>query len=172
MLKCFTLLFLAFFFFFFFLDILFICLLNCGDAIRYRQKYRNVDIGAIKNWTRQILRGLAYLHEHDPPVIHRDIKCDNIFINGHLGQVKIGDLGLAAILHDSQHAHSVIGKISPLIVYPKFDTYRVREYRMILIIDIETRDLSIYFYNGIILSASNFSKFASSMIPKCLKSFC
>lgn len=42
-------------------------------------------------------------------MIHRDLKCDNIFVNGHLGQVKIGDLGLAAILRGSQHAHSVIG---------------------------------------------------------------
>ena len=81
------------------------------NAIRYRQKYRNIDIEAIKNWARQILHGLVYLHGHDPPIIHRDLKCDNVFINGHLGQVKIGDLGLAAILHDSQHAHSVIGKL-------------------------------------------------------------
>jgi len=64
---------------------------------------------AIQSWTRQILHGLVYLHEHDPPVIHRDLKCDNIFVNGHLGQVKIGDLGLAAILRGSQPAHSVIG---------------------------------------------------------------
>ena len=67
-----------------------------------------MDIGAIKNWARQILKGLVYLHGHDPPVIHRDLKCDNIFVNGHLGQVKIGDLGLAAILRGSQ-CHSVIG---------------------------------------------------------------
>ncbi|KAL8168072.1 hypothetical protein V2J09_009571 [Rumex salicifolius] len=75
----------------------------------YRQKYKRVDMRAIKNWARQILHGLVYLHRHDPPVIHRDLKCDNIFVNGHLGQVKIGDLGLAAILRGSQHAHSVIG---------------------------------------------------------------
>lgn len=68
-----------------------------------------MDIRAVKTWIRQILEGLAYLHRHDPPVIHRDLKCDNIFVNGHLGQVKIGDLGLAATLRDSQHAHSVIG---------------------------------------------------------------
>lgn len=68
-----------------------------------------MDIRAVKNWARQILRGIAYLHGHDPPVIHRDLKCDNIFVNGHLGQVKIGDLGLAAILRGSQQAHSVIG---------------------------------------------------------------
>lgn len=79
---------------------------------RYRQKYKRVNIQAIKDWARQILEGLAYLHNYDPPVIHRDLKCDNIFINGHLGQVKIGDLGLAATLCESQHAHSVIGKVS------------------------------------------------------------
>lgn len=76
---------------------------------RYRKKYKRVNIRAVKDWARQILEGLHYLHAHDPPVIHRDLKCDNIFVNGHLGQVKIGDLGLAAILRGSQHAHSVIG---------------------------------------------------------------
>uniref|UniRef100_A0A1J3GR60 non-specific serine/threonine protein kinase n=1 Tax=Noccaea caerulescens TaxID=107243 RepID=A0A1J3GR60_NOCCA len=84
-------------------------LFTSGTLREYRRKYQKVDIRAIKSWARQILNGLAYLHGHDPPVIHRDLKCDNIFVNGHLGQVKIGDLGLAAILRESQHAHSVIG---------------------------------------------------------------
>ncbi|XP_024040160.1 probable serine/threonine-protein kinase WNK4 isoform X1 [Citrus clementina] len=80
-----------------------------GTLREYRKKYRRVDIRAIKSWARQILQGLVYLHSRDPPVIHRDLKCDNIFVNGHLGQVKIGDLGLAAILRGSKSAHSVIG---------------------------------------------------------------
>ncbi|KAK7301577.1 hypothetical protein RJT34_12444 [Clitoria ternatea] len=80
-----------------------------GTLREYRKKYKHIGIQAIKSWARQILQGLVYLHEHDPPVIHRDLKCDNIFVNGHLGLVKIGDLGLAAILHGSQPAHSVIG---------------------------------------------------------------
>lgn len=84
-------------------------MLTSGTLREYRKKYQQVDIRAVKNWARQILHGLAYLHGHGPPVIHRDLKCDNIFVNGHLGQVKIGDLGLAAILRESQHAHSVIG---------------------------------------------------------------
>ncbi|XP_058214744.1 probable serine/threonine-protein kinase WNK5 [Rhododendron vialii] len=84
-------------------------LFTSGNLREYRQRHKRVDIRAVKNWARQILRGLAYLHGHDPPVIHRDLKCDNIFVNGHLGQVKIGDLGLAAILCGSHHAHSVIG---------------------------------------------------------------
>ncbi|KAI6670883.1 hypothetical protein NL676_005768 [Syzygium grande] len=80
-----------------------------GTLRNYRKKYRRLDIRAIKNWAVQILHGLVYLHGRNPPVIHRDLKCDNLFINGHLGQVKIGDLGLAAILHGSRAAHSVIG---------------------------------------------------------------
>ena len=77
---------------------------------RYRKKHKNVDLRALKKWSRQILEGLFYLHSHDPPVIHRDLKCDNIFVNGNQGEVKIGDLGLAAILQQARSAHSVIGQ--------------------------------------------------------------
>ena len=62
-----------------------------------------------KHWCRQILKGLLYLHTREPKVIHRDLKCDNVFINGNSGHVKIGDLGLA-IQSDSDHnMHSVLG---------------------------------------------------------------
>ncbi|GJU25181.1 probable serine/threonine-protein kinase WNK5 [Tanacetum coccineum] len=115
---------------------------TAGSLREYRQKYKRVHLRAIKDWARQILEGLAYLHSHNPPVIHRDLKCDNIFINGNLGQVKIGDLGLAATLSDSLHAHSVIGKflyslsllayhnISVSIVYSfrRFNFYTVTLY--------------------------------------------
>ena len=74
---------------------------------RYRLKHRRVNIRAVKYWCRQILEGLLYLHSHEPPVIHRDLKCDNIFINGNQGEVKIGDLGLAAILRKSNAARCV-----------------------------------------------------------------
>lgn len=49
----------------------------------------------VKRWARQILRGMHYLHSQDPPIIHRDLKCDNIFINGAAGDIRIGDLGLS-----------------------------------------------------------------------------
>lgn len=71
----------------------------------------------MKKWSRQILEGLSYLHSHDPPVIHRDLKCDNIFVNGNQGEVKIGDLGLAAILRQARSAHSVIGKDFPFSLF-------------------------------------------------------
>ncbi|XP_031407413.1 probable serine/threonine-protein kinase WNK3 isoform X2 [Punica granatum] len=80
-----------------------------GTLRQYRKKHKHVDLRALKKWSRQILEGLLYLHSHDPPIIHRDLKCDNIFVNGNQGEVKIGDLGLAAILCHAQSAHSVIG---------------------------------------------------------------
>ncbi|KAL1568284.1 Serine/threonine-protein kinase wnk3, variant 2 [Salvia divinorum] len=80
-----------------------------GNLRQYRKKHKHVDVRALKKWSRQILEGLLYLHSHDPPVIHRDLKCDNIFVNGNQGEVKIGDLGLAAILEQARAAHSVIG---------------------------------------------------------------
>ncbi|KAI5061912.1 hypothetical protein GOP47_0022451 [Adiantum capillus-veneris] len=82
---------------------------NSGTLRQYRKKHKHVDIRAVKSWARQILRGLLYLHSHDPPIIHRDLKCDNIFVNGNNGEVKIGDLGLATILRQAHAAHSVIG---------------------------------------------------------------
>ncbi|KAL8216606.1 hypothetical protein R6Q57_023443 [Mikania cordata] len=83
-------------------------LFTSGNLRQYRKKHKSVDLKAIKNWARQILQGLAYLHSHEPPIIHRDLKCDNIFVNGNHGEVKIGDLGLAT-LRLRPTAKSVIG---------------------------------------------------------------
>ncbi|KAG6417050.1 hypothetical protein SASPL_124491 [Salvia splendens] len=80
-----------------------------GNLRDYRKKHRHVSIKALKKWGVQILRGLDYLHTHDPCIIHRDLNCSNIFINGNVGKVKIGDLGLAAVVGENHAAHSMIG---------------------------------------------------------------
>lgn len=58
---------------------------------------------------------MVYLHGHSPPIIHRDLKCDNIFVNGNHGEVKIGDLGLATVMQKPT-ARSVIGEMLALFV--------------------------------------------------------
>lgn len=68
-----------------------------------------MKIKVLRSWCRQILKGLQFLHTRTPPIIHRDLKCDNIFITGPTGSVKIGDLGLATLKRAS-FAKSVIGK--------------------------------------------------------------
>ncbi|KAF9608990.1 hypothetical protein IFM89_012329 [Coptis chinensis] len=80
-----------------------------GSLRDYRKKHRHVSVKALKKWSRQILKGLDYLHTHEPCIIHRDLNCANVFINGNIGEVKIGDFGLAAIVGRSHAAHSAVG---------------------------------------------------------------
>ncbi|KAK2992288.1 hypothetical protein RJ640_020281 [Escallonia rubra] len=83
-------------------------LCSSGNLSQYRKKHKSVDLKAIKNWGRQILHGLNYLHTHNPPIVHRDLKVDNVFVNGNHGEVKIGDLGFATDLEKST-TRTVIG---------------------------------------------------------------
>lgn len=76
--------------------------MTSGTLREYIRKLQIPNLKIVKRWARQILsiwlvtaEGLSYLHANDPPIIHRDIKCDNIFINGAHGEVKIGDMGTA-----------------------------------------------------------------------------
>lgn len=75
---------------------------------RYLKRFKVMKIKVLRSWCRQILKGLQFLHTRTPPIIHRDLKCDNIFITGPTGSVKIGDLGLATLKRAS-FAKSVIG---------------------------------------------------------------
>jgi serine/threonine protein kinase len=68
-----------------------------------------LKLKVIRNWCRQILEGVVYLHSQPHPVIHRDLKCDNIFVNGNDGKVLIGDLGLSTTLRAESVATSIVG---------------------------------------------------------------
>ncbi|KAL9241172.1 hypothetical protein vseg_015314 [Gypsophila vaccaria] len=82
---------------------------NSGNLRQYRKKHRHVSIIALKKWSKQLLHGLHYLHTHEPCIIHRDLNCGNVFINGNVGEIKIGDFGLATITDKSHVAHSILG---------------------------------------------------------------
>ncbi|KAI8425791.1 hypothetical protein MSG28_011570 [Choristoneura fumiferana] len=83
-------------------------LMLSGTLKAYLRRFKRINPKVLKSWCRQILKGLNFLHSRTPPIIHRDLKCDNIFITGTTGSVKIGDLGLATLKNRS-FAKSVIG---------------------------------------------------------------
>lgn len=85
-------------------------LCTSGSLREYMEKYGHVEQKVIRSWASQILQGLVYLHGQKPPIAHRDLKCDNIFINGNTGELKIGDLGLACVMQaDKKVKRSILG---------------------------------------------------------------
>ncbi|XP_034715694.1 serine/threonine-protein kinase WNK4 isoform X4 [Etheostoma cragini] len=83
-------------------------LMTSGTLKTYLKRFKEMKLKLLQRWSHQILKGLHFLHTRTPPIIHRDLKCDNIFITGPIGSVKIGDLGLAT-LKSASFAKSVIG---------------------------------------------------------------
>ena len=105
-------------------EIVFITELFSGGSLsQHLHEFKHPRLRVVKLWCQEILKGLKYLHEHVPPIIHRDIKCENIFINKNTGEVKIGDLGLGIILKDTDYAMQFCGTIeycSPEVYQKKY----------------------------------------------------
>ena len=79
-----------------------------------KKKNKHLKENQIWNFFIQISIGLSYLH--NKKILHRDLKSKNIFLNKEL-DVKIGDLGIAKILQDTNHAHTFIG--TPFYLSPE-----------------------------------------------------
>ncbi|KAK7336914.1 hypothetical protein VNO77_17467 [Canavalia gladiata] len=106
---------------------------NLGDALHGRQATRLlVDWVSRYNVALGVAQGLAYLH-HDchPPVIHRDIKSNNILLDANL-EARIADFGLAKMMIQKNETVSMVagsyGYIAPeygyaLKVDEKIDVY-------------------------------------------------
>ena len=69
-----------------------------GSVTALLRNYGAFEEPLVKNFVRQILKGLAYLHEKD--VIHRDIKGGNILVDNK-GGIKISDFGVSKKVEDS-----------------------------------------------------------------------
>jgi len=70
-----------------------------GDLLNYVRKRRKLTEKYAKFVFKQIMEGIAYCHENG--VVHRDIKLDNVLLDGH-GNVKIADFGVSKKVIDNE----------------------------------------------------------------------
>jgi len=63
-----------------------------GSVTSLLSNYGAFEEPLVRNWVRQILTGLNYLHERD--IIHRDIKGANMLVDNK-GGIKISDFGIS-----------------------------------------------------------------------------
>eukprot|EP00906_Rhabdomonas_costata_P018782 RCo027385 len=68
-----------------------------GSIANLLSTFGKLDEKVVKNYTFEILHGLAYLHENN--IVHRDIKAANLLLTVE-GHVKLADFGAANILED------------------------------------------------------------------------
>uniref|UniRef100_A0A0D9VXY6 Protein kinase domain-containing protein n=1 Tax=Leersia perrieri TaxID=77586 RepID=A0A0D9VXY6_9ORYZ len=97
---------------------IFIELVTQGSLSSLYQKYKLRD-SQVSAYTRQILKGLVYLHERN--VVHRDIKCANILVHAN-GSVKLADFGLAKEMSKINMLRSCKGSVywmAPEVVNPR-----------------------------------------------------
>ncbi|XP_044755389.1 serine/threonine-protein kinase Nek8-like [Coccinella septempunctata] len=73
----------------------------------YKRK-KKLSAQRVMNYFCQILMGLDHIHEKK--VIHRDLKCENIFLTGGKADVvKIGDFGISTLTVKNSFAKTVVG---------------------------------------------------------------
>jgi len=100
-----------------------------GSLLEYIIK-RDITLGRVKEFSKEILNALEYLHQGvgipPKPVIHRDLKCDNIFIDASINRIVLGDLGLSTSVGSSKTSagQSVVGTpefMAPEMFEEKYD---------------------------------------------------
>jgi len=80
-------------------------------------KGSSISENQIVDWFTQIC--LAMKHVHDRKILHRDLKCQNIFLTKN-GMIKLGDFGIARVLSSTrENARTMVGTpyyLSPEII--------------------------------------------------------
>lgn len=80
----------------------------------------------VTKWSMQIAKGLQYLHSLSPPLIHRDLKSENVFVlydsQGRVETLKIGDFDTAKITEKTKATFTrnlgTVGFMAPEVCNP------------------------------------------------------
>ncbi|GFO13980.1 serine/threonine-protein kinase sty17 [Plakobranchus ocellatus] len=70
---------------------------NCLKDFLYHHKHRLTWPQRVLTCL-QIVEGMSFLHSMKPPIIHRDLRCGNIFLSDNDNTVKVADFGLTKLL--------------------------------------------------------------------------
>ena len=87
-----------------------------GSMSMLLEKYKSFSEPVIRNYTKQLLEGLAYLHENE--VIHRDLKSANILITEN-STLKLTDFGCSRRFDSDSNGQSRSFKGSPYWMSPE-----------------------------------------------------
>lgn len=90
-----------------------------GSLKSILQRYKSLEIEIIRCYAKQLLSGLAYLHENQ--IVHRDLKPANVLISSE-GVVKLTDLGSSRKFTELDNELSKSLKGSPYWMAPEIVT--------------------------------------------------
>ncbi|CAD2099267.1 NIMA related kinase 2, putative [Plasmodium vinckei brucechwatti] len=83
-----------------------------GDLKKYIKRAKEMKTiipeSKIRRWLLQIITAIKFIH--DKKLIHRDLKCNNIFLDEN-EKAKIGDFGLAKLLEKTDQSNTLCGTI-------------------------------------------------------------
>ncbi|HEY0426589.1 MAG TPA: protein kinase [Pyrinomonadaceae bacterium] len=68
-----------------------------------------IDEKTITEWAIQIADVLDYLHNHQPPIVYRDLKPANIMIDGNSGRIMLIDFGIARWINKEEKGVTAVG---------------------------------------------------------------
>jgi hypothetical protein len=93
-----------------------------GRTLRALKDDPNMPLTAETVWkvVGQICAGLGHAHSDSPPVVHRDVKPENVYLHGGRGgesKVKLLDFGVATVLGAMEPLDAVVG--TPRFIAPE-----------------------------------------------------
>ena len=82
-----------------------------GNLKQFLQQRQSTSWIAKLRLAREAAQGIAYLHAQFPPIVHRDLKCQNLLVN-HAGNVRVSDFGLSKTISRTMGNASKMGTLN------------------------------------------------------------